>query len=124
MHVCDLPSGSKVSVEEPNFSHRMEAVKEFRSLKDEVGYSVEELMAAKSVVAFNGHSIDQTFISDPIYLLSDWPNPDVQYYIEWYMTLFFLDDRVRDKAVNAAKKLMTGGGTATSGKSKTSPAKV
>jgi len=45
MFDCKLPSGIVVSVKAPSFQDRMEAVKEFRSVKDEAGYSVEELMA-------------------------------------------------------------------------------
>lgn len=106
MYTCELPSGIKVSVEAPTFSHRMESLKEYRAIKDDAGYSVEELMAAKSIASINGKIVDNSFTYDPIYIMSDWPNADVQFYLEWYMTLFFIDDKVRDKATDAAKKLM------------------
>lgn len=105
MYTCDLPSGKKVSVEAPNFAHRMESLKEYRALKDDIGYSVEELMAAKSVASIDGKSVDTGFMMDPIYILADWTNADVQYFLEWYMTLFFIDDKIRDKATEAAKKI-------------------
>ena len=124
MFTCELPSGKKVSVEAPSYSHRIESVKEFRPLKDEVGYSVEELMAAKSIAAVDGNTVNTNLSLDPIYLLADWGNADAQYFIEWYMTLFFLDDKIRSRAVDAAKKLMISGDMASSGKSKTSPAKI
>lgn len=106
MYTCELPSGNKVSVEAPNYSHRIATIKEYRSLKEEVGYSAEELMAAKSIVSVNGQPIDQSFVLDPLYIIADWPPADVQYFLEWYMVAFFLDDKIRDKATDAAKKLM------------------
>ncbi len=107
MFDCNLPSGIKVSVKPPSFQDRMEAVKEFRQVKDEVGYSVEELMAAKCVAAINGDVVDTGMLLDPVLLLAEWANADVQYYIEWFMTLFFLDDKIKDRATNEAKKIMT-----------------
>jgi len=40
--------------------------------------------------------------------MADWPNQDVQYFIEFFMTAFFLDDKIRERAATEAKKLMTG----------------
>lgn len=106
MFNCKLPSGIEVSVNPPSFQDRMEAVKEYRSVKDEVGYSVEELMAAKCICAIGGDVVDTGMLLDPVLLIAEWPNQDVQYYIEWFMTLFFLDDKIRDKATQEAKKIM------------------
>jgi len=108
MFDCKLPSGIVVSVKAPSFQDRMEAVKEFRSVKDEAGYSVEELMAAKAIGAVGGNVIDTSMMLDPILLMADWPNQDVQYFIEFFMTAFFLDDKIRERAATEAKKLMTG----------------
>jgi hypothetical protein len=106
MYKCNLPSGLEVSVTPPSFQDRMEAVKEYRSVKDEVGYSVEELMAAKCISAIGGDVVNRGMLLDPVLLIAEWPNADVQYYIEWFMTLFFLDDKIRDKATQEAKKIM------------------
>lgn len=124
MYTCDLPSGKSVSVEPPEYSHRMEAVKEFRSLKEEVGYTLEELMAAKSITAYDGKTVRSNMHVSPIYLMAGWDNIDVQYYIEWYMTLFFADEALKNKAIDAAKKLMIGMQDQPESKSKASPAKV
>lgn len=107
MFNCKLPSGAELAVNPPSFQDRMEAVKEFRGVKDEVGYSVEELMAAKCIAAVDGNVVDTNMMLDPVLLLADFPNADVQYYIEWFMTLFFLDDKIKDRATNEAKKIMT-----------------
>jgi len=53
MYNCKLPSGISVSVNPPSFHDRMEAVKEYRSVKDEVGYSVEELLQIGLMPMFN-----------------------------------------------------------------------
>lgn len=124
MYTCELPSGCTVAVEPPEYSHRMEAVKEFRSLKEEVGYTLEELMAAKSITAYNDKTVKKNLAVSPIYLMSQWSNIDVQYYIEWYMALFFADESLKNKAIDAAKKIMIGMNDQPATKSKASPAKV
>lgn len=108
MFKCDLPSGKSVVVNPPNFMDRVQAVKDIRSMKDEPGYTVEELIAAKSVKSVDDVEVRQGFAMDPIYVLSDWHNGDVQYFLEWFMTLFFLEDKVRDRAQEAAKKIKFG----------------
>lgn len=126
MFICELPSKLKVSVEPPTYAVRVQAVQEFRSAQSReeiVGYTVEELMAAKCLTAINGDVVDQNLLLDPIMLMEDWPQRDVQFYLEWYMTMFFLDDKMREKAANAAKKLMMGQAV-TGKKQKTVVAKV
>ena len=108
MFKCHLPSGQSVSVEAPSFRSRMEALKEFRAAKEELGYTAEELLAAKSITAIGGDTVNQRTIFDPIELMFDWDISDIQYFLEWFMTLFFLEDKMRERAVNEAKKLMTG----------------
>lgn len=108
MFDCKLPSGINVSIKAPSYRDRMEAVKEFRAAKDDAGYTVEELMAAKSISAIDGNVVDHNLYYDPVLLMSEWANQDVQYFIEFFMTAFFLDDKLRERAANEAKKLMIG----------------
>ena len=124
MYTCELPSGNTVAVEPPEYSHRMEAVKEFRSLKEEVGYTLEELMAAKSITAYNDKMVKRNLAVSPIYTMAGWNNVDVQYYIEWYMTLFFADESLKNKAIDAAKKIMIGMNDQPESKLETSAAKA
>lgn len=108
MFKCELPSGKTVSVDAPSFRSRMEALKEFKAAKEELGYTVEELLAAKSVNAVDGNVVTHSTLYDPIEVMYDWSIGDIQYFIEWFMTLFFIEDKMRDRAANEAKKLMTG----------------
>ena len=108
MFKCQLPSGKTVSVEAPSFRSRMEALKEFRGSKEELGYTAEELLAAKSISSIEGNVVHQNMVFDPVELMYDWEIQDIQYFIEWFMTCFFLEDKMRERAVNEAKKLMTG----------------
>lgn len=108
MFKCQLPSGKTVSVEAPSFRSRMEALKEFRAAKEELGYTAEELLAAKSISSIEGNVVQQNMVFDPVELMYDWEIQDIQYFIEWFMTLFFLEDKMRERAVSEAKKLMTG----------------
>lgn len=123
MFKCELPSGSSVSVDAPSFRSRMEALKEFKAAKEELGYTAEELLAAKSITAVNGDVVNQRTLFDPIEILYSWEISDIQYFIEWFMTLFFLEDKMRERAANEAKKLMTGEKSGMKN-SKSSPAKV
>ena len=108
MFKCDLPSGKTVSVDAPSFRVRMEALKEFKAAKDELGYTAEELLAAKSITSINGNTINTQTLFDPVEVLYDWTIGDIQYFIEWFMTLFFIEDKMRERASAEAKKLMTG----------------
>lgn len=105
MFTISLPSGKAVSVKPPQFSDRQAAVKEYRPVREQVGYGIEELMAAKAIVAIDGQPIRQNFTMDPAYLMNEWSNMDVQYYIEVFMTAFFMDERLKERAQEEAKKL-------------------
>lgn len=109
MFEIKLPSNRTVAVKPPTFMDRMVAVKEYRSVQKEVGYILEELMAAKAIVAVDGQQVVEDWSSsDPIMRMSDWSNIDVQYFIEFFMTAFFPDDKMKEKAADEAKKLMSG----------------
>lgn len=123
MFKCEMPSGKTVSVDAPSFRVRMEALKEFKAAKEELGYTAEELLAAKSITSVDGKSINTRTLFDPVEVLYDWGIGDIQYFIEWFMTLFFIEDKMRERASNEAKKLMTGEKSGMKSSSNT-PAKV
>ncbi len=108
MFTVELPSGLKVSINPPSFNDRMNAVKEFRAISKDAGFILEELMAAKSIAAVDGNVVEQEWASDPIMVMAEWSNIDVQYFIEYFMTAFFPDDKLKEKAQEEAKKLMRG----------------
>lgn len=72
-----LPSGRSVSINPPSFMDRMSAVKEFRAVSRDVGYILEELMAAKAIGAVDGSPVLDDWASEPIMRMSDWSNIDV-----------------------------------------------
>ena len=108
MFEVKLPSGKSIAVKAPSYYDRLETVKEWRKTNGDAGYSADELMCAKCVVGVDGNSVNPDMIPDPILIIADWSNQDVQYYMEFFMTAFFLDDKLRERAANEAKKLMTG----------------
>ncbi len=103
MFEVKLPSGRTVAVQAPTFSDRMQAVKEFRSTQKDVGYILEELMAARAIVAVNGQSVAQEWEMESIMRMADWDTIDVQYYIEFFMSAFFPDDKLKEAAQEQAK---------------------
>jgi hypothetical protein len=108
MFEVTLPSGRTIAVQPPTFMDRMNAVKEFRSVQREVGYAIEELMAAKALVAVDGAPVPGDWEMEPIMRMADWSTTDTQYFIEFFMSAFFPDDKVKEAAQAAAKKLMMG----------------
>ena len=104
-----LPSGRNVGVKAPSFMDRMAAVKEFRAIQRDVGYTLEELMSANAITAINGNAVEDEWSMDPIMRMADWDNKDTQDYIEWFMTAFFPDDKLKERAQEEAKKRMSGG---------------
>jgi hypothetical protein len=76
--------------------------------KREEGYLLEELMAAEALVMVDGHSVDNEWDSEPIRRMDNWSMPDVQYYLEAFMTVNSLDETLKARAADEAKKLMGG----------------
>lgn len=126
MFEVKLPSGLSIGVKPPTFMDRMAAVREFRSVQREVGYILEELMAAKALVAINGQQLedDWAYNNEPIMKMAGWDNIDVQYYIEWFMSAFFPDDKLKERAAEEAKKLKTGGSDSSKGQAKAASGKA
>jgi len=89
------------------FRERQEAVRNYKSIKD-AGFMLEELMAAMALVAIDGQEVGTDLLADPITYLDDWSLPDTQFYLEFFMTLNSIDEKVRKNAEELAKKLMGG----------------
>ena len=70
------------------------------------GYTLEELLAAYALVQDNGRMVEEEWAADPITRLDNWSLPETQYYLEVFMTVCMLDDKLRTSAQDAAKKLM------------------
>jgi len=108
MFEVQLPSGRVIAVQAPTFSDRMQAVREFRSNQKDVGYILEELMAARALASINGQAVPGEWEMEAIMRMADWDVMDVQYYIEFFMSAFFPDDKLKEAAQAQAKKLMSG----------------
>lgn len=91
------------------FMDRQRAVRLFKSDKEQ-GFMLDELLAAMALVSIDGKDLTLDLLSDPIDHMSDWELPDVQYYLEVFMTINSLDDKARKAAEEQAKKLMGAGG--------------
>ncbi len=90
------------------FMDRQRAVRLFKSDKEQ-GFMLDELLAAMALVSIDGKDLTLDLLSDPIDHMSDWELPDVQYYLEVFMTINSLDDKARKAAEEQAKKLMGAG---------------
>lgn len=107
MFELSLPSGRSIAIAPPKFIDRMEAVKQFRSQRD-AGYILEELMAARALATVDGIPVAPEWEADVIMRFADWNTVDVSYYIEFFMTAFFPDDKLKEAAQEDAKKYMRG----------------
>lgn len=108
MFPISLPSGKQVVMKMLTFMDRQRAVRLFKSDKEQ-GFMLDELLAAMALVSVDGRDLGADLLSDPIDHMSDWDLPDVQYYLEVFMTINSLDDKARKSAEEQAKKLMGAG---------------
>jgi hypothetical protein len=128
-----LPSGRQVEIRRFNFEDRVYLAKQYQSYSGnnprEQGYTLEELMAAASIVKIDGnYVVDEMgnqveFGRDPIQLFMDWDPKEVQYFLELFMTIAFIDDKLRAQAQEQAKKIMASMSTPLAPGGKRSPAK-
>jgi hypothetical protein len=108
MFSINLPSGKQVVMKMLTFMDRQRAVRLFKSDKEQ-GFMLDELLAAMALISIDGKDLTLDLLSDPIDHMSDWELPDVQYYLEVFMTINSLDDKARKAAEEQAKKLMGAG---------------
>lgn len=102
-----LPSGRQIVMKLLNFRERQEAVRIFKSGKEE-GYLLDELLAAMALVSVDGKDFSSDLISDPITRMDEWELKDVQHFLELFMALNSLDDKGRKAAEEQAKKALGG----------------
>lgn len=70
------------------------------------GYTLEELLAAHSLVQIDGIVVAEEWAQDPITLMDSWSLPETQYFLEVFMSVCMLEDKMRTAAQEAAKKIM------------------
>lgn len=102
-----LPSGKEVTFREITFMERRKIAKKYNRNE---GYLLEEVMAAAAITHIDGAPIED-WVGDPIVRLDGWPIPDVQYYLEVFLSITTIDETIRERAQEEAKKLMGGGHT-------------
>ena len=129
-----LPSGREVKVRQFTFEDRVYLAKQYQSYAGnnprEQGYTLEELMAAASIVEVDGQRVvdemgqQVEFGRDPIQLFMEWDPKEVQYFLELFMTIAFIDDKLRAQAQEQAKKLMASMATPQVSGGRRSPAKA
>lgn len=116
LYTVELPSGREVEIRQFTFEDRVYLAKQYQSYAGnnprEQGYTLEELMAAASIVKINGTPVvdemgnQVEFGRDPIQLFMPWDPKEVQYFLELFMTVAFIDDKLRAQAQEQAKKIM------------------
>lgn len=129
-----LPSGRELKIRQFTFADRIAMARQYQSYAGnnprEQGYTLEELMAAGSIVEIDGvrvvddmgNQID--FNGEAIHLFSTWDPKEVQYFLELFMTIAFIDEKLRAQAQEQAKKLMESMSTPPAPGGRRSPAKV
>lgn len=116
LYPVELPSGRHIKIRQFTFEDRVYLAKQYQSYAGnnprEQGYTLEELMAAASIVEIDGiRVVDEMgnqveFGRDPIQLFMAWDPKEVQYFLELFMSVAFIDDKLRAQAQEQAKKLM------------------
>lgn len=134
LYPIDLPSGRQVEIRQFTFGDRVYLAKQYQSYAGnnprEQGYTLEELMAAASIVKINGIPVvdemgsQVEFGMDPIQHFMSWDPKEVQYFLELFMTIAFIDDKLRAQAQEQAKKIMASMATPQVPGGRRSPAKA
>lgn len=112
LYPVELPTGRKVEFKQFTFDDRIAVARQYTGTPRELGYTMEELMAASSIVKIDGVPVvddygnQMEFGADPIHLFATWDYQEVQFFLEVFMTICFLDEKIRAQAQAAAKKLM------------------
>jgi hypothetical protein len=114
MFTLQLPSSLEIVFKATSFRERRQLAKNYNRNE---GYLLEELMAANALVKIGGTPVLEEWASDPISRFDNWSIPDVQYYLEAFMTMNSIEEVIRERAQEAAKKLMGAGGTQTEAQS-------
>lgn len=109
MFNLSLPSGKKVTFRAPTFVDRRLILKEYDRSE---GYLPEDLLAAKCLTHVEGQPLADNWETDAITLVDGWDLRDQSYYLEVFMNMFSLDEKAKQAAQEAAKKLMGGGSSA------------
>ncbi|WOL31286.1 hypothetical protein [Microcoleus phage My-WqHQDG] len=134
LYPVKLPSGREVEIRQFTFEDRVYLAKQYQAYAGnnprEQGYTLEELMAAASIVKINGVPVvdemgnQVEFGMDPIQHFMSWDPKEVQYFLELFMTIAFIDDKLRAQAQQQAKELMASMATPQVPGGKRSPARA
>lgn len=116
MFDISLPSGRKVVMRLITYRDRQEALRVFKSTTNP-GYTIDEYLASMSIVAIDGQDLSIDLVTDPIERMDNWQLKDTQYFLEVFMAINSLDEKMRQEAAEHAKKLL-GGSPAPTGKGK------
>lgn len=103
-----LPSGKKIVFAVPTFRDRQVAMKRLRQQQNDVGYMLEELLAALMLVSVDGQPMQKDYQMDVIEQISDWAMKDLSYYLEVFVAIAFTDEVTKQRAQANAKALMEG----------------
>lgn len=112
-----LPSGKEVTFKEITFMERRHIAKKYNRNE---GYLLEEVMAAAAITHIDGEPTAE-WLGDPIARLDTWSIPDVQYYLEAFLSINSIDETARERAQEEAKKMLGGTSTQASKASGTKP---
>jgi hypothetical protein len=134
LYDIELPSGRKLKFKQFTFADRVSAAKMYQAGGNgnprDLGYTLEEYMAASAIMEVDGErTVDDmgnqvVWGAEPIHLFSTWNAGEVQYFLEMFMTISFLDAKIQAQAQEQAKKLMASMSTPQAGGGRRSPAKV
>lgn len=110
-HTITLPnSKGEISFRSPKVKDKRDAIRDFSqdSSARNKGYNLEEAIAAACLTGIGGESVnlENDLMSEPYDLMNDWEFIDQQYYLEVFSNLYFLDEKGKQKAAEAAKKII------------------
>lgn len=102
----DIPSrGYSITLKEPQFKDRREAMKRMPSDGTNLGYGLEQLMLALSIEKINDVAPNTLALRDPIGKIRELPPADTQFLISLFLELFLLSKEDGDNVKALATQL-------------------
>ena len=104
MFNVSLPSGREITFQPLSYRDRRHIIVIYDKNS---GYTLEELLAASSIISVDGTPVETNMGIPPITYLDDFTMQDAQYFVEFWANINLLDEQMRAHAAQQAKKLMS-----------------
>ena len=113
------PSGREITFRKISFADKEAIAKQHVA---ESGIAAEEMLAMASLIIIDSTPVEN--VKHALEMVRSWDYSEVQYFLEVWSTINLIDKEMRERAQQAAKKLLSTGTTQAPSTASSKPAKV